>query len=186
MAEKRNRTSNFLYMLLSIFIKVQKISSLKNILHDMNDFSFIIESLVNADKPTVWNHITQMKNVNAELMPFAKMTFPKDRSEIGNNEVPLHQTLFKSYVLLFGFIPADIHYLKLDKVDIGNAFYENSTTLTHKYWKHTRTLTAHNGKTLVRDEIHFSPRLSFLGNAFLPVLKAIFKNRHENLQKFFE
>ncbi|MFN8294560.1 MAG: hypothetical protein U0T69_00080 [Chitinophagales bacterium] len=152
----------------------------------MQDFCFSIESLINTDKSILWKHITQMKNVNTELMPFAKMTYPKDRNEIGSNNVPLNETLFKSYVLLFGFIPADIHYLKLDKIDFGNAFYENSTSLTHHYWKHTRTLTEKYGKTLVRDEVHFSPRILFLGNIFLPVYKKIFSNRHVQLKKIFK
>lgn len=126
-----------------------------------------------------------MKNVNEELMPFARMTYPKDRSEIGNNDVPLNQTLFTSYVFLFGFIPIDIQYLKLEKIGFGNAFYENSTTMTHKYWKHTRTLTEQNGKTLVRDEIYFLPRFAPLGTVLLPIIKRVFKNRHEPLKKYY-
>jgi len=151
----------------------------------MNDFGFSIETLIDTDKQRLWQHITQMKNVNAELMPFVKMTYPKDKSEIGNNDVPLDEILFKSYILLFGFIPIDIHYLKLDKIDFGNAFYENSTTFTHKYWKHTRTLTAQGNKTLVRDEVHFLPRFAPLGNVMLPVIKRVFENRHEKLKKNF-
>lgn len=152
----------------------------------MTDFAFSIESLINADKHTLWNHITQMKNVNAELMPFVRMTYPTNRSEIGNNDVPLHETLFKSYVFLFEFIPIDIHYLKLDKIDFGNAFYENSTTMTHKYWKHTRTLTSQNEKTFVCDEVHFLPRFEPLGNVMLPIIKKVFEHRHEQLKKQFQ
>lgn len=37
----------------------------------MRDFTFTIQSEINADKATAWQHITQMKNVNAELMPYA-------------------------------------------------------------------------------------------------------------------
>ena len=151
----------------------------------MKDFTFSIESLLNADKTSIWNHITQMKNVNAELMPFVKMTYPKDKSEIANNDVPLHKTLFTSYVFLFGFIPIDIHYLQLDKLDIGTAFYENSTTFTHRYWKHTRTLITQKDKTLLRDEIHFSPRFTALGNVMLPIIKKVFEHRHEILKKTF-
>ena len=151
----------------------------------MEDFSFSIESLINADKKTVWRHVTQMKNVNAELKPFARMTYPKDRSEIGKQDVPMNETLFRSFVFLFGFIPADIHNLKLEKLESGTAFHENSTTLTHKYRKHTRTLTEQDGKTLVHDEIHFLPRIYPLGHVYLPLIKRIFENRHTNLRKAF-
>ena len=101
----------------------------------MQDFTFSIESEINSSKEILWQHITQMKNVNAELMPFAKMTYPKEMSEIGNNEVPLQQVLFKSVILFFGFIPIDLHYLRLEKLDFGTGFYENSYSLQHHYWK---------------------------------------------------
>lgn len=151
----------------------------------MNSFLFNIETEVNSDKKNLWKHITQMKNVNAELMPFARMTYPKEMSEIGANEVPLKQTLFKSVVLLFGFIPADIHCLRFDKIDYGIAFYENSVTATHSYWKHTRTINERNGKIFLRDEVNFLPRFYPIGYLLLPLIKTIFKNRHKNLKRFF-
>ena len=150
----------------------------------IKNFSFSIETLINANNTTVWQHVTKMKNVNAELMPFARMTYPKNRSEIGNIDIPLNEILFKSIILLFGFIPVDIHFLKLDRIDVGTAFYENSTSLTHHYWKHTPILTEQNGKTLVRYEVHFSPRIRFLGTTFLAIIKRVFENRHEKLKQF--
>ncbi|MES2621251.1 MAG: hypothetical protein V4615_10395 [Bacteroidota bacterium] len=151
----------------------------------MNDFTFAIESEINSSKEILWQHITQMKNVNAELKPFARMTYPKEMSEIGKNEVPLKQVLFKSVILLFGSIPIDLHYLCLDRIDVGTAFYENSYSIQHHYWKHIRTISECNGKTLVKDEIHFAPRISLLGYLLLPVYKIIFANRHKQLSKVF-
>lgn len=151
----------------------------------MQDFTLTIESSINSTKEILWMHITQMKNVNAELFPFAKMTYPKEISEIGSNEVPLQQVLFKSIILLFGFIPIDLHYLRLDKLDYGTAFYENSYSLQHHYWKHTRTISERKGKMFVKDELHFAPRVSFQGYVLLSVYKMIFKNRHKNLATAF-
>lgn len=151
----------------------------------MTSFLFNIESEINSDKKNVWKHITRMKNVNAELMPFARMTYPKEMSEIGANEVPLKQTLFKSVVLFFGFIPADIHCLSFDKIDYGTAFYENSVTVIHRYWKHTRTVHERNGKTFVQDEVNFLPRIFPMGYLLLPLIKVIFRNRHKNLKRYF-
>ena len=104
------------------------------------DFSFQIESPVKGSREEIWRHITQMKNVNAELWPFAKMTYPANKARLDQQEVPLNKTLFTSVILLFGFIPVDLHHLKFDRLEPGYAFYENSTTLTHKYWKHTRSI----------------------------------------------
>jgi ligand-binding SRPBCC domain-containing protein len=152
----------------------------------MKDFTFSIESEINSTKEILWQHITQMKNVNAELLPYMRMTYPADMSEIGEREVPLQKTLFKSAILLFGFIPIDLHSLRLDKIDIGTAFYENSFSIHMRYWKHTRTIYERNRKTFVRDEVHFTPRISLLGNLLLPFFKMIFRNRHKSLKKHFQ
>ena len=151
----------------------------------MHDFTFTIESEINSTKEILWKHITQMKNINVELSPFMKMTYPEAMSEIGEREVPLNEVLFKSLILLFGFTPIDLHHLRLDKIDFGTGFYENSYSLHMSYWKHTRTISERNKKVFVRDEIHFSPRVSFVGFVLLPFFKNIFKNRHKVLQKHF-
>ena len=146
------------------------------------DFSFLIESPVKGSREEIWKHITQMKNVNAELWPYAKMTYPADKAELGKREVPVNETLFTSVILLLGFIPVDLHYLKFDRLEPGYAFYENSTTLTHRYWKHTRSIIENGNSFFVRDELHFKPRLPLTGYAMLPLFKAIFKNRHRRLR----
>ncbi|HLP19769.1 MAG TPA: hypothetical protein VK174_05685 [Chitinophagales bacterium] len=151
----------------------------------MRDFAFIIQSEVNATKEILWQHITLMKNVNGELMPFAKMTYPQHMAEIGGREVPLQVVLFKSVILLFGFMPIDLHYLRLDKLEYGTAFYENSYSLQHQYWKHTRTIIEHDAKVFVCDELHFGPRIFFMGYLLLPIYKMIFRHRHKQLRRYF-
>ncbi len=151
----------------------------------MADFSFKITSTLNAPKSVVWDYVTQMKNVNTELMPLVYMTYPKSRAAIADNTVPLAQTLFKSIVLLFGFIPVDVHCLRFERIDYGTAFYENSVTATHRYWKHTRTLSETNGITTLTDELHFLPRLKPMGYLLLPFIKKVFKNRHSKLNQQF-
>lgn len=151
----------------------------------MKDFTFTIESEINSTKEILWKHVTQMKNVNAELLPYMRMTYPANMSEIGEREVPVQQVLFKSVILLFGFIPIDLHNLRLDKLEKGTAFYENSFSLHMRYWKHTRTISERNGKTFLKDEVHFAPRISFVGNLLLPGFRMIFRNRHKNLLKHF-
>jgi ligand-binding SRPBCC domain-containing protein len=54
-----------------------------------------------------------------------------------------------------------------------------------RYWKHTRSISEKDGKIFLRDEIHFAPRISFVGFLLLPGFKTIFKNRHKVLQKHF-
>lgn len=151
----------------------------------MKDFTLTIESKINSTKEILWQHITQMKNINVELSPFIKMTYPAKMSEIGDREVLMNEVLFKSWILLFGFIPIDLHHLCLGKIDFGTGFYENSYSVYMRYWKHTRTINERNEKVFVRDEIHFSPRISFAGLVLLPFFKLFLKNRHKNLAKAF-
>jgi ligand-binding SRPBCC domain-containing protein len=152
----------------------------------MADYSISIESEVPASREAVWAHVTQMKNVNAELSPFITMTYPKDRSELaGHVVVPTHVVLFTSVLLLFGWIPFDLHYLSFDRIVEGSAFYENSTTLLNRYWKHTRIISQRGQRVFVSDEVHFSPRVPLIGNIMVPIVRYIFNSRHHNLKNAF-
>jgi ligand-binding SRPBCC domain-containing protein len=151
----------------------------------MKNFTFQVESPVNCESEKLWLHVTQMQNINYELMPFARMTYPKERAALNVSDVPLQTTLIKSVILLFGFIPVDLHLLRLDNIVSGQAFYENSTTLMHCYWKHTRTLKPKGNVTVIKDEVSFSPRLPLVGHLLLPVYRHIFQHRHRKLQAFF-
>lgn len=114
------------------------------------------------------------------------MTHPADRASLAGQTVPMGTVLFRSMILLFGILPIDLHALAFDKIQDNKAFYENSTTLTHRYWKHTRSLTDTEGGVMVKDEVHFSPRLPFIGHLLLPIYTAIFRHRHRRLAKAFK
>ncbi|MBS1623673.1 MAG: hypothetical protein JST83_06610 [Bacteroidetes bacterium] len=152
----------------------------------MPDFTYTVQTLIPADRPTLWQHVTQMRHVNDELMPFVRMTYPADRASLAGQTVPMGTVLFRSVILLFGILPIDLHLLAFDKIEDNKAFYENSTTLTHRYWKHTRSLTDTSGGTIVKDEVHFSPRLPLIGYLFLPIYTAIFRHRHRQLARAFK
>lgn len=156
----------------------------------MPDDKFVVEissSLV-VERPKLWGHIVRMANVNKELMPYIHMTYPSDMTELPSGvEIPPGVTIFTSVLLLFGIIPIDLHYLRLDRIVEGKAFYENSTTLLQRYWKHTRTLTdIGNGVTQLTDNVEFMPRISFLGPFVLMIVRFIFQHRHRQLKKSFK
>lgn len=152
----------------------------------MTDFTYTVQSHIRSDRLALWQHVTQMQHVNDELLPFVRMTYPADRASLAGQAVLMNTVLFRSVILLFGFIPVDLHALAFDKIVDNKAFYENSITLTHKYWKHTRSLADTEGGTLVKDEVHFSPRLPLIGYLLLPVYRAIFRHRHRRLAKAFK
>ncbi len=150
-------------------------------------FSVQLQSNLAVNRQILWNHVVSMPNVNKELMPYIRMTYPANRVTLnGVENVPYGQTLFVSILLLFGLIPIDLHWLRLDKIVNGRAFHENSTTLMHRYWKHTRTLVDKGeGVTVITDEVEFMPRIAMLGYILLPIVKYIFNHRHEQLRKTF-
>lgn len=154
------------------------------------DSKYVVEISTNlvVDRLKLWRHIVCMVNVNKELMPYLRMTYPSDMSELPTGvDIPSGVTLFTSVLLLFGIIPFDLHYLKLDRIVEGKAFYENSTTLMQRYWKHTRTLTEKgNGVTQLTDVVEFMPRLSFLGPIVFMIVRFLFQHRHRQLKKSFK
>jgi hypothetical protein len=154
-----------------------------------NGFSFQISSSFPVkDQQLVWDYVVKMTNVNIELSPYIRMTYPENMSRISErDEVPYGETLFVSVLLLFGFFPIDLHWLRFDNIVRGKAFYENSTTLLHKYWKHSRILTkdSASGCVQVTDKLDFMPRIRLFGYVLLPIIKYVFENRHMKLRSVF-
>lgn len=150
-------------------------------------FSFEISSTLPCRKDMLWEHIVKMPNINKELMPYMRMTYPAEMAGLtGGEAIPFGKTLFVSVILLFGIIPIDLHWLRLDNLIEGKAFYENSTTLLNRTWKHTRSLVDKgNGKTELTDELEFMPRIGFMGYIVLHIVKFIFRHRHQQLRRTF-
>lgn len=121
-------------------------------------------------------------------MPYLRMTYPADRSSLkGHTAIPKGETLFVSTLLLFGFIPIDLHWLRLDRIVDGKAFHENSTTLLNKFWRHNRILTdKSDGLVELTDELEFQPRVPFVGFIVLYIVKIIFRHRHKILRRTFK
>ena len=137
---------------------------------------------------TVWNEVTKMDGVNAELYPLLKMTYPSESKGLTIQDAPLNKFLFTSVLLLFLFIPIDLHFLKLKKVRHGE-FVEESSSLIQKKWIHHRTVIKdpHNNKgCIVTDELEWNTRLFGIANWILyPILYVIFWNRHRRLNQLY-
>ncbi|MBI3783513.1 MAG: hypothetical protein HY270_08935 [Deltaproteobacteria bacterium] len=126
-----------------------------------------------------------MPGVNAELMPLVRMTYPSDRIRIDGNDVPLGQRVFRSWILLFGFLPVDYDDLVFARIDPGRGFLETSSMLTQRIWQHERRLEPVEGGCRVTDRVEFTPRLSFLGALYLPIFRSFFRHRHRRLARVF-
>ena len=130
----------------------------------------------------LWPVVFSMQGVNRELGPWVRMTAPPgwelraDRSG---------EVLFFSWILLFGLLPVDRHFLRFESVKPGRYFREDSYSWTHHSWRHTRTLEAVAEGTRLTDEVRFRPRLFFLGYLLRPVYGWVFAHRHRRLAARF-
>ncbi len=147
--------------------------------------SFEVASVVPAPPERVWERITSFEGVNHELMPIARMTCPPQFRRIDPASVPLGRTWFRSWILLFGFLPFDYDDLCVVTLEPGRGFHEDSTMLTQRRWVHRRDLEPIDGGTRVRDRIDFEPRIPFLGSLMRAIFHAVFRHRHRRLAAYF-
>jgi len=145
---------------------------------------FKISVKLNVDKEQFISNQLNFYGVNYELMPIVYMTAPAEWKEKLLHEAPLNKTLFNSIILLFGFIPIDIHCIKLKDI-LDNGFKETSNSLLMKHWNHNRKIENAEHGCIVTDEISFSTRLPFGERILKPVYLLVFKHRHERLKKRF-
>lgn len=148
------------------------------------EFSFEVSSIVKCDRQQLWQDVTKMKNVNYELMPLLKMTYPKQADILDIQTIRKGEVLFRSWFLFLGFIPVDLHNLRVVAMQENHYFHENSYSLVNSSWKHHRTLeSTDEHHTKVTDWIRFVPKISFLGYILKPLIQYLFEHRHRRLSK---
>jgi ligand-binding SRPBCC domain-containing protein len=143
-------------------------------------------SRLRAAPDAVWRAVSTMRGVNEELRPWMRMTFPAEAAARDLATAPTGQVLFKSWLLLFGFLPMDLHSLSLTRVEPGKGFLEESTSWTNAYWRHERSLEATGeGGCVVIDRLRLRPRLRFAGPLIAWFVRTLFTNRHRRLRAKF-
>ena len=136
-------------------------------------------------QPQVWQRVSSMDGVNAELMPLVRMTHPPEATDLTSPLLKLGQTAFASWLLLFGFLPIDRHYLMLERLHANEGFDECSWSWMQRIWIHRRRVIAIPGGTRVTDELEFEPRVKFAEVLLAPVIRFIFQHRHKRLAESF-
>ena len=131
-------------------------------------FSFASE--LDASPAVLWSHATTIRGVNREFFPLLRMTAPAGADAIDHADVRLGERLFRSWILLFGFLPVDYDDLTIVELEPGRRFLERSTMLTQRVWTHERTI---------------EPRVTALGAAQLRIFRRIFAYRHHRLVRLF-
>jgi ligand-binding SRPBCC domain-containing protein len=147
---------------------------------------FELSSTLAAPRPVVWGVVSTMRGVNDELGPWLRMTFPVDRAVLAEGSVVPGRVLFRSWTLLFGFVPLDRHALVLDVIDDGDGFVEESSSWLQRRWRHERMLMDFgDGSCVVTDRLVVEPRLQVTRPLIAVVVKRVFTHRHRQLRRRF-
>ncbi|MES2104918.1 MAG: hypothetical protein V4634_12940 [Pseudomonadota bacterium] len=143
---------------------------------------FIIQSRL-AVNAAEFAAATSMQSVNWELSPIVRMTAPDEWKNCAIGQWETGRLLFKSWILLFGLIPVDLHAFRLQEIYAGAGFQECSSSTVNKEWRHRRMLAAHGSGCSVIDHVVVVGRLPLLSAMLMPVYKCVFRYRHARLRK---
>jgi len=88
--------------------------------------SIRFESTLRAPSERVWEWITSVEGISAEMRPFFRMTTPKQMKSLADIRVQPGARMFRSYVFLFGFLPIDYSDMTLVELTPGVGFVEQS------------------------------------------------------------
>lgn len=123
-----------------------------------------------------------MSGVNAELSPLVRMTAPELFSVQSILEWPEKKRLFQSWILLFGFLPIDLHTFYFEVINSNEGFVERSTSWTNQYWRHTRKVVPDSSGCHVMDTVEYKSRLPLIDWVVKPMYRLVFLCRHRNLR----
>lgn len=145
---------------------------------------FVFSSTLALPAADASSRLLRPSAVNAELGPWLRMTMPAPWGEQPLPAWPVGRPLFRSVILLLGVLPLDLHHFRLEAT--GEAgFYERSSSLLLRSWRHKRLLRAVPGGTFVEDRLVFACRLPVLGSLLAPVYRAVFRHRHRRLRRWY-
>lgn len=133
----------------------------------------------------VWQRVSSMQGVNFELMPLVRMTYPAEAMDLASPQLKIGETAFASWLLLFGFLAIDRHYLMIERLLPGEGFDERSGSWMQRVWIHRRRVTAIAAGTRVTDELEITPRLAIAAPFLRLVVGMIFRHRHRRLAEYF-
>ena len=122
-----------------------------------------------------------MEGVNEELAPWVRMTYPTNATVI--EEAPLGEPAFHSVLLFPGVVPFERHRLVLVEVESGRRFLERSSSWLQSLWHHERVIEPHSEGCLLTDRVTFRTRLPFMGVLTHPMVRSLFRRRHQVLKR---
>jgi hypothetical protein len=143
---------------------------------------FTIQSDLAIEPSKFWAK-TSMDSVNWELAPIVRMTAPNEWKNCPIDRWEVGRELFKSWILLFGFIPIDRHSFRLEEICAESGFRECSSSWMNREWNHERRTVARRGGCTVMDRVAVAGRIPMLWALLMPIYKFVFRHRHRRLRR---
>jgi hypothetical protein len=145
--------------------------------------SLRFESKLHVSAARVWEWITSIEGISAEMRPFFRMTVPKGVRSLNDVKIEPGVRMFRSYVFLFGVLPVDYSDMTLVELDPGWGFVEQSPMGSMKLWRHERRIApcpSDPSAVLLVDQLTFRPRIAqrFVGW----FISQVFTHRHKVLR----
>ena len=145
--------------------------------------SLRFESKLHSPVERVWEWITSVKGISAEMWPFFRMTTPKGVSSLNDVQIKPGVRMFRSYVFLFGVLPIDYSDMTLLDLNVGEGFTEQSPMGSMKLWRHERRIVpcpSDPNAVLLVDQLTFQPCMARRLVGWF--IRRVFSHRHEVLK----
>ncbi len=138
---------------------------------------------VKAKPEQIWEWMTSLEGISREMSPIMRMTAPAGVTNLQDIAFEPGKPMFRSWFLLFKFLPFDFSDFALERLEVGSGFVEQSTMGSMRLWRHVRQIKASETGCVLTDELTYEPRFAgFLANWFVRLL---FNHRHKQLRKQF-
>lgn len=149
-------------------------------------FTLQFATPLRTSRECLWDWITSVEGIRAEMRPILRMTVPRNLRGIEDARIRPGQRLFRSIILLFGILPIDYSDLTVLTLRPGEGFIEESPMGSMKRWRHERSIVGDHvdpATVILVDRLTFQPRwaASLLGW----FVQRFFEHRHAVLRAHF-
>jgi hypothetical protein len=122
------------------------------------------------------------EGINHELAPILRMSMPRGLDGMTIDDAPIGETIGRSWIFLFGFLPVDYDDLCLVELEPGRRFLERSSLLSMRTWQHERMVEPlDDGSSRLTDRLTFEPRIPGTRGLARRIIAFLFRRRHRRM-----
>ena len=147
----------------------------------MTTLTLSFETRTSASPAEAWAWITSVEGILNEMSPLLRMTVPNGIASLTDLEITAGKPLFRSRLLLFGFVPIGHTDLTIEAIFERQGFVEQSPMTAMSLWRHERRIIAQDSGSTIIDALNFAP--SFLPGITRFFVNYCFRHRHKQLSK---